>query len=68
MDMLILLVERAGTLVERSEIKTRLWGTGVFVEARAHSIEADDAILQGFGPTPHQVTASRHPWTPARRR
>lgn len=32
MEVLILLVERAGMLVERSEIQTQLWGTKIFVE------------------------------------
>lgn len=32
MEVLILLVERAGRLVERSEIQTQLWGPEIFVE------------------------------------
>ena len=32
MEVLILLVQRAGTLVERTEIQARLWGSDVYVE------------------------------------
>jgi DNA-binding winged helix-turn-helix (wHTH) protein len=32
MEVLILLVQRAGTLVQRSEIQERLWGSDVYVE------------------------------------
>jgi DNA-binding winged helix-turn-helix (wHTH) protein len=35
MEALILLVQRAGTLVERSDIAAAVWGAGVFVEHEA---------------------------------
>jgi DNA-binding winged helix-turn-helix (wHTH) protein len=57
MEVLILLVERAGTLVHRSAIQTQLWGAEVFVEHDAaintairkirHAL-ADDAARPQF--------------------
>ena len=49
MDVLILLVERTGTLVERSEIQTRLWGTETFVEHDAAINTAIRKIRQALG-------------------
>ncbi len=34
MELLILLVERAGTLLDRRDIRVSLWGSHVFVETR----------------------------------
>jgi DNA-binding winged helix-turn-helix (wHTH) protein len=49
MEMLILLVERAGTMVERSEIKTQLWGAEVFVEHDAAINTAIRKIRHALG-------------------
>lgn len=49
MEVLILLVERAGTLVERSEIQTRLWGPEVFVEHDAAINTAIRKIRHALG-------------------
>lgn len=49
MEVLILLVDRAGTLVERSDIKTQLWGADVFVEHDAAINTAIRKIRHALG-------------------
>lgn len=49
MEVLILLVERAGTLVERSEIQTQLWGAEIFVEHDAAINTAIRKIRHALG-------------------
>jgi len=49
MEVLILLVQRAGTLVQRSEIQAALWGTEVFVEHDAAINTAVRKIRQALG-------------------
>lgn len=49
MEVLILLVERAGTLVERSEIQTQLWGRETFVEHDAAINTAIRKIRHALG-------------------
>jgi DNA-binding winged helix-turn-helix (wHTH) protein len=49
MEVLILLVQRAGTLVERSDIAAAVWGTGVFVEQEAAINTAIRKIRQVLG-------------------
>jgi DNA-binding winged helix-turn-helix (wHTH) protein len=49
MELLILMVEHAGTLIERSEIKSRLWGAEVFVEHDAAINTAIRKIRHALG-------------------
>jgi hypothetical protein len=49
MEVLILLVQRAGTLVERSDIAAAVWGAGVFVEHEAAINTAVRKIRQVLG-------------------
>lgn len=49
MEILILLVQRAGMLVERSEIAARVWGRGVHVEQEAAINTAVRKIRQVLG-------------------
>ena len=49
MDVLILLVERAGTVVDRSAIQTQLWGPGIFVEHDAAINTAIRKIRHALG-------------------
>jgi DNA-binding winged helix-turn-helix (wHTH) protein len=49
MDVLILLVERAGTLVERSSIQAQLWGPEIFVEHDAAINTAIRKIRHALG-------------------
>jgi DNA-binding winged helix-turn-helix (wHTH) protein len=49
MEVLILLVERAGTLVERSEIQTQLWGPEIFLEHDAAINTAIRKIRHALG-------------------
>jgi DNA-binding winged helix-turn-helix (wHTH) protein len=52
MELLILLVQRAGTLVERSEIRMQLWGSDVFVEHDAAINTAIRKIRHALGDEP----------------
>jgi DNA-binding winged helix-turn-helix (wHTH) protein len=49
MEVLILLLQRAGTLVERSQIQTELWGSDVFVEHDAAINTAVRKIRRALG-------------------
>jgi TolB-like protein/Flp pilus assembly protein TadD len=52
MDLLILLLERRGELVSRTEIVERLWGDGVFVDAEMGINTAIRKVRQVLGDTP----------------
>jgi TolB-like protein/DNA-binding winged helix-turn-helix (wHTH) protein/Flp pilus assembly protein TadD len=52
MDLLILLVERRGQLVSRSDIVARLWGDGVFVEADMGVNTAIRKVRQALADSP----------------
>ena len=52
MEVLILLVRRAATLVERSEIASAVWGPGLFIEHEAAINTAVRKIRQALGDDP----------------
>jgi DNA-binding winged helix-turn-helix (wHTH) protein len=49
MELLILMVERAGTLLDRREIQASLWGSDVFVEHDSATNTAVRKIRQALG-------------------
>ena len=56
MDLLLLLVERRGQLVLRSEIVDRLWGQDVFVDVETGVHSAIRKVRQALHePTPQEV-------------
>jgi len=56
MDLLILLVERHGELVSRTDIVDRLWGAGVFVDAEMGVNTAIRKVRQVLGDAPEAPT------------
>jgi len=58
LEMLILLIERAGHLVTREEIAERIWGTNVFLDTD-NSINS--AIDVAPAPLPNRVTLPGSP-------